>query len=94
MAGPESDYFRVKAKWKGNELYWLPPYGNWTSIATFVNGRFQRRWDDIEILWVYECAGPDELAEDEKPLLTLKEPHDYAITPSGERKPGWNGEED
>jgi hypothetical protein len=90
----EDGFNRVKAKWVGNDLYWLPPWGNWSKMATFVNGRFEYKYEtDEKIVWVYERVGPDQLADYEKPLVKEREPHDYAITARGEYEPGWQSEE-
>jgi hypothetical protein len=88
MWGPEDDCFRVKAKWEGNDLYWLPPFGGWTKLATIANGRFEER-TDYGVVWKFERVGPEFLADYEQHLADEREPHDYAITPMGERRPGW-----
>jgi hypothetical protein len=38
---PKDDIFRIKTKWKGNELYIFPPLGNrWELFATWDNNIF------------------------------------------------------
>ncbi|CEF49248.1 unnamed protein product [uncultured bacterium] len=81
----EDGYFRVKTKWVDDDLYWLPPFGGWSKIATFRNGRFEVDGDDV--LWKYERVSPKELPERLRPLLKKREIHDYAITPHGDRDP-------
>ena len=38
---PNDDIYRIKTKWKGNELYIFPPLGNkWELFATWDSNRF------------------------------------------------------
>src|SRR5437016_2440017 len=37
----EDDYYRLRAKWIGDDLYWLAPFGGWGKLATFRAGVFE-----------------------------------------------------
>jgi len=80
----DDDFYRVKSKWVGDDLYWLPPFGTWEKLATFTNGHFEDRSGN-GITWVYERVKARQLTEHEWPLLLSRAPHDYAITPQGGR---------
>jgi hypothetical protein len=93
------DYYRVKIKWKGNDLFWLPPHGTWTRLATLANGKFQKENPKYQIEsaerppWVFEKVKPEKLNEYEKPLASEREPYDYELQvqpaprpPAGRRK--------
>jgi hypothetical protein len=81
----EDDYYRVKTKWEGDDLYWLPPFGPWSKLATFRNGRFERDEDDV--VWKFERISPKVAADECRPLLKKREIHDYAIRANGSRDP-------
>lgn len=84
----DDEFYRVKSKWVGDDLYLLPPFGTWTKLATFTNGHFERSYDSGATR-VYERVQARQLAEDEWPLLLPRTPHDYAITPRGGRDTNW-----
>jgi hypothetical protein len=75
----EDDYYRVKTKWVGDDLYWLPPFGDWSKKATFRNGRFEVDGEDV--VWKYERVSPKDAVDECRPLLKKRELHDYAINP-------------
>lgn len=37
---PPDSVYRLRASWRGDDLYCLYPYGQWSYIATFENGQF------------------------------------------------------
>jgi hypothetical protein len=81
MSQPEDHVYRLKTKWRGNDLHCRMPFGFWTKVGTFEDGRFVERSDDAVI--VFEKVRPGRLHE-ETLLLKDREPHDYRGTPSGE----------
>lgn len=69
--------YKLKTTWKGNTLYWLPPFGHWEPLATLVNGRFQVNQDGV--LWVYEKVERSSLDEQDRPLVDVRRIlHDYS----------------
>jgi WD40 repeat protein len=59
--GPEDDVWRLKARWKGNTLCYLGPYGRWGKLGKFVEGRFVR---DKKTLNKVDVAKLDGSAKD------------------------------
>ena len=61
--GPDDSIYRLKAKWKGNILCYLGPYGRWFKLAKFVDGRFV---GDNETLKIADAGdrNAQELAKD------------------------------
>jgi hypothetical protein len=86
----EDHFYRVRTKWEGEDLYWLPPFGSWEKFYAFRDGRFQNE----DGRWVWRKVSEESLPELTQPLLVPRAPHDYAITPSGGFKPGWRGKTD
>ena len=78
---PQSDdnYYRLKAKWVGRDLYWFSPVDDqgWRKLATFQAGRFILKEGDI--VWRYERTAPDQLPGYARPLLKKRQPLDYSI---------------
>jgi hypothetical protein len=77
------DCYRVRTKWVGDQLYWLPPFGRWEKKAAFRNGRFQH--EQSGVVWKYERMPLNRVKEELRPLLKEREKHDYSITPLGDR---------
>jgi hypothetical protein len=73
------DYYRVKAKWVGNDLYWVVPFGDggYSDLATFKDGTFQLQYDKEGPLWVFQKVDGSKLDDNEKPLAMDREPYDY-----------------
>ncbi len=41
MREPGADeFFKLRLKWEGDELFYLPPVGNWHAFADYRNGTF------------------------------------------------------
>jgi hypothetical protein len=34
------DFYKLQSRWEGNTLYYRPPFGSWTELASFEDGRF------------------------------------------------------
>jgi hypothetical protein len=51
-ASPD-DHYRLKARWDGDDLYYLNPLRKWEKLATFKNGRFQKEGNGR--LWTFEA---------------------------------------
>jgi hypothetical protein len=76
-------YYRVRTKWVGNELYWLPPFGSWERYRTFKDAQFETEVGGFT--WRYEKVHTDQVTEELAPLLKKREKHDYSIAPDGSR---------
>lgn len=74
-------HYRVKTRWVGKELQWLPPFGRWQKLATLRDGVFEV--EQSGIVWKYERV-PKTMARDSlRPYLKKRAIHDYTITPMG-----------
>ena len=61
------DIYRVQARWQGADLQYLPPFGPWTTVATFRNGHFEN----------FERVSDANLEDEDRLLLQPREKHDY-----------------
>src|SRR5262249_54376040 len=52
---------RLKARWEWNTLCFRDGEGKWSGLASFVDGRFQRRRGDV--VWVLEKVPEDRAVE-------------------------------
>jgi hypothetical protein len=65
---PDDDIYRIKTKWKGNELYIFPPLGNkWELFATWDNNRFVMYGD--RKVKIFKKIKPAEIAKWQQGLL-------------------------
>lgn len=65
---PDDDIYRIKTKWKGNELYIFPPLGNkWELFATWDNNRFVMYGD--RKAKIFKKIKPEEIAKWQQGLL-------------------------
>lgn len=70
------DHYRVKTRWQGNDLQYLPPFGRWSPLAQLQAGGFA----GFERL---DTAGA--LSETESALLRPHPLHDYDTKPTDPR---------
>lgn len=76
------DVYRLKTKWEGRKLFYLPPFGEWTHLADFDGEQFIK--EDQQHIWNYKKVHEDEVdALDKAVLKRDRSPHDYAIGPTG-----------
>ncbi|HSI75135.1 MAG TPA: hypothetical protein VK957_04555 [Lunatimonas sp.] len=78
----EDDFYKLKAKFEKNTLYYLPPFGNWAKLAIFDNNHFvdigngKRR--------VFERISKDKVVKWNLNILKEnRELHNYRISPDG-----------
>lgn len=65
---PEDDIYRIKTKWKVNDLYIFPPFGNkWELFATWDENRFVMYGDGK--VRIFKKIKPEEIAVWQKDLL-------------------------
>lgn len=81
----EDDYYRVRAKWVGDALFYRPPFGGWEKLATFRGGHFVDSSERVVLR--YERVPRSQVPEGLRPLVKAREKHDYSITPVGGRDP-------
>lgn len=78
------DIYRLKTKWQGKSLFYLPPFGEWTYLADFDGERFVK--SDANHLWKYERISEDGVTGSDKAILKAdRAPYDYTILPTDER---------
>jgi hypothetical protein len=76
------DYYRLKAKWVGNDLFWLPPLGGWDKLATFQDGIFEMSTDSW-LKWRFDHVPNSKATPEHQPLLKLRELWKYSEVPDG-----------
>lgn len=65
---PDDDVYRIKTKWKGNDLYIFPPLGDkWELFATWDDDRFVMYGDGK--MKIFKKIKPDEIAAWQRGLL-------------------------
>ncbi len=65
---PEDDIYRIKTKWKGNELYVFLPLGSkWELFATWEHNRFAMYGDGK--MRIFKRIKPEEIAKWQQGLL-------------------------
>jgi len=75
------DLYRLASRWHGDLLQYRPPFGTWTDLARFRDGRFETTRDDPP--WHFERVSSRDACEtDDLPLLAGRTVHDYSIKPT------------
>jgi hypothetical protein len=65
---PDDHIYRIKTRWKGNDLFVFAPLGNkWELFATWDNNRFVMYGD--RKVKIFKRISPEEIAEWQKNLL-------------------------
>jgi hypothetical protein len=74
---PDDNIYRIKTKWKGNELYIFPPLGGkWELFAAWENDRFVMYGNGK--MKIFKKIKPEEIAAWQKDLLKAgREMWDY-----------------
>jgi hypothetical protein len=81
----EDDFYKLSAKWEGQTLYYLPPFGSWTELAVFENNHFVNIGNGKKR--IFRKIKEDEVVEWNKNILKEdRKPHDYRIQPDGSIK--------
>jgi len=77
------NYYRLKTRWRGDSLQYLPPFGRWQTLATF-DGRVFKRMGPGSAVWTYKKVGKSDVLEpDDRVALKRRALHDYSIRPTG-----------
>jgi len=69
------DTYRLRARWQGADLQYLPPFGDWTTLATFRDGRFEQAADGGP--FIFERVADRDFEDEDRLLLEPREKHDY-----------------
>jgi len=65
---PDDNIYRIKTRWKENELYIFPPLGNkWELFATWDNNRFVMYGN--RKVKIFKKIKPEEIAKSQQALL-------------------------
>lgn len=79
----DDDFYKLAARWEGDTLYYLPPFGSWSELATFENDHFINIGNGKKR--IFRKIGSDEVVEWNRNILKAnRERHDYRIKPVGE----------
>jgi hypothetical protein len=73
------DYYKLKAKWGHDSLYYLPPFANWQYLASFDGKNFLRKGDSS--LFTFYKVSPSEIDKSDSAILKKRKLHDYNIKP-------------
>jgi hypothetical protein len=82
------DVYKLKARWQGNDLYYLPPFAGWQLLATFEKGNFVIREENRDHEWVFERMQKENLDPGDRVFLAARDLHDYGIKPTDPYVPG------
>ncbi|MBN2493794.1 MAG: hypothetical protein JXR96_04315 [Deltaproteobacteria bacterium] len=82
------DVYKLKSRWKGDELYYLPPFADWQHLATFEKGRFVIRDTNRGREWAFERIRKEDLGPGDRAFVMARDPHDYGIKPTDPYVPG------
>lgn len=77
----KDDYYKLKTEWRGDRLFYQPPFGKMTYLATFREGRYQlaHKTPNGEHIWVYEKISKEEVPQTNQAILVDRKVHDYTI---------------
>lgn len=73
----EDDVYKLKAKWDGNTLFFLPPYGDWIPLAIYDNGSFYMKGHGQKR--IFRRIGPEEVSVWTKDILKERDLFDYSL---------------
>lgn len=73
------DHYRLKARWVGDELQYLPPFGTWTKLARFRDGHFES--EGTSTPWIFERVTGAMKDGADRALDRPRAVHDYSIKP-------------
>jgi len=80
------DFYTLASKWKGNSLYYRPPFADFVELAAFEDGRFVNIGNGIKR--IFEKIEPEAVVDWNRDILVPRALHDYAIQPDGSRRQG------
>lgn len=76
MKSSPDDIYRVKSRWEGNKLMWLPPMGEWEMLAFWKSDSFCIERNNH--VWRFVKTPISPLDKNWLPFLKERPLHDYA----------------
>jgi hypothetical protein len=73
----KDDYYKLKAKWGHDSLFYLPPFGQWSYLAKFDGANFSVTLQDS--VFTYFKIDKTEISKDDIAILKERKLHDYTI---------------
>jgi hypothetical protein len=71
----DDDFYRLAAEWRGDTLFYRPPFGDWAELATFEDDRFVDVGSGRKR--IFGKIDESEVADWNAAILAPREPHDY-----------------
>jgi len=80
----EDDYYKLKTEWRGDSLFYQPPFWKMTYLATFKEGKFHKTQNlpNSTHIWVYEKITEAEVPNSDIAVILERKVHDYNIRPT------------
>ena len=75
----KDDYYKLKAKWGHDTLYYLPPFGLWTYLATYNGKNFIATVQNKN--FKYDKINKNEISKNDSAILKERNLHNYIIKP-------------
>ena len=73
----KDDIYKLSAKWNGSVLCYLPPFGEWTELAVFENGKFINVGNGIKK--IFKLITEEEIIDWNRDIINQRPLHDYQI---------------
>jgi hypothetical protein len=77
----EDDYYKLKAKWRNDSLFYLPPFGAWAYLANFDGNNFCITLQDT-VVFKFEKVEPNEISNTDSAILKKRDLHNYNRKPT------------
>jgi len=81
----EDDFYKLKANWQLDSLFYLPPFAKWTYLAKFDGTNFSVTLQDT-VGFKYEKIEPNEISKTDSSILKKRDLHKYNIKPTDKGK--------
>ena len=81
----DDDFYTLQTRWEGDTLHYRPPFGEWTVLASFEDGRFVNIGNGKKRLFG-KITAEQVVAWNAAILAPARPPHDYSISPNGSLK--------
>lgn len=78
----EDDFYKLKSKWNGDSLYYLPPFGDWVYLAKFNETNFFCENKLENLTWKYQKITKREIEKRDYSILKNRNVHNYEIKPT------------
>jgi hypothetical protein len=78
------DFYLLAARWQGNRLLYRPPFGPWSELASFEDGRFVNTGNGRKR--IFHRISEEQVVPWNRAILADRTPHDYRRQPDGSLK--------